>query len=172
MSTPCDLCGFEGPSSSRNFGLELCAACETGQLQGRLHGWGAECVTEEFILNDDPEPYLRIHASVTGTQPLLATFERKTAKHSLKRLFSSKIKTGDPLFDNAVIASSKTPALLQQLLENDGFQSAVMSLTTHCDVVEVQGSSLKTRGQLTDFDLRAELPLAAAALLRHLARLG
>lgn len=172
MTTACDLCGFEGPTASRNFGLELCAACETGQLDGRLHGWGAQCTSEEFVRGDEPDPFVRVTASVMGAQPLLATFDRRNAKHAFKRLLSSKIKAGDPLFDNAVIASSKTPAVLTQLLKNDGFQSAVMSLTTHCNSVVVRGSALKVEGQLTDFDLRAEIPLAAAALLRHLARLG
>ncbi len=128
---------------------------------------------EEFIRNDDPEPFLRVVASVTGAQPLMATFERRTAKHTLKRLFSSKIKSGDALFDQSVIITgSRTRPVLETLVRHDGFQSAVMSLTAHGDVVTVNSSRLTVVAQLTDFDLRAEVPLATVAVLRHLARLG
>lgn len=173
MSTTCDLCGCASRGGSRNFGLEFCEVCETGQLAGRLAGWGATCTSEEFIRNDDPEPFIRVIASVTGAQPLMATFERRTAKHTLKRLFSSKLKSGDPLFDKSVIITgNRTRAVLQTLIRDDGFQSAVMSLTAHGEVVVVNSSSLTVVAQLTDFDLRAEVPLAAVAVLRHLARLG
>ncbi len=128
---------------------------------------------EEFIRNEDPDPFLRIVTSVTGAQPLMTTFERRTTKHMLKRLFSAKVTSGDPVFDRSVIITgNRTPGILNTLIRDDGFQSAILSLTAHCDVVVVNSSALKVEGQLTDFDLRAELPLAAVAVLRHLVRLG
>lgn len=173
MSTTCDLCGCVSQGGARNFGLDFCEVCETGQLTGRLHGWGATCQSEEFILNDNPEPSVRVIASVTGAQPLMATFERRTAKHTLKRLFSSKVTSGDPLFDQSVIITgNRTRAVLNTLVRHDGFQSAIMSLTAHSESVVVNSSTLTVVAQLTDFDLRSEIPLAAVAVLRHLARLG
>lgn len=173
MTGTCDLCGCASSGGARNFGLDLCGVCETGQLQGRLDGWGGMVTMQEVLRNDDPEPTLRVVASVSGAQPLMATFERRTTKHALRRLFSAKVTAGDPLFDNAVIITgSRTRPVLEALVRNDGFQSAVMSLTTHGDTVVVDGARLKVEALLTDFDLRGELPLAAVAVLRHLARLG
>ncbi len=173
VSGICDLCGSTSARCARNFGLDVCDICETGQLHGRLHGWRGELQMEEVFRNDEPDPYLRVVASVMGAQPLMATFERRTAKHALKRLFSAKVRSGDPVFDRSVIITgTRTRPILDTLVRDDGFQSAIMSLTAHCDVVVVESSNLRVMGQLTDFDLRAELPLAAAAVLRHLARLG
>jgi hypothetical protein len=42
-------------------------------------------------------------------------------------------------------------------------------LTSHCGVVEVEPGQLSVLAPLTDLDLRAEVPVAACAFMRHVA---
>lgn len=185
----CGLCHVEGPIAARNFGVDLCEACETGALRGRLGAWRARIEIDEVLIADASDKLLRmglggglrsdatetdtaivVKVEADGLQPLMATFVRRTLKARLLSFIQGgRLKTGDPLFDHTVIATSKTPQFLQQLLQNDGFQSAVLSLTAHCGQVEITPSGLEVAAPLADFDLRAEIPLAAASLLRHVA---
>jgi len=171
----CGMCGAPGEASGRNFGLDLCAPCEAGNLTGRLGSWGAEISSEVVMFTDrHKQTYeqIRVTAQVQGVQPLLATFSRPTAGSKVLGLFRKRFKSGDPLFDNTVTVQTRTAEFLRSLLQDDGFQSAVMTLTTHAGDFEVTGGAIELAAKVDELDLRVELPLATAALLRHIARLG
>ncbi|MBL4689093.1 MAG: hypothetical protein JKY37_31160 [Nannocystaceae bacterium] len=174
-SESCGMCEAPGRASGRNFGLDVCAVCEAGQLTGRLGSWGAEISSEVVMFTDRHQQtydQIRVRASVQGVQPLLAVFSRPTTKSKIVGLFRKRFKAGDPLFDHAVAVQTQTPGFLRTLLQNDGFQSAIMTLTTHAERFEVTGGAIELAARVDALDLRAELPLAAAAVLRHIKRLG
>lgn len=189
MSTQiCGLCDGVGPIEARNFGFDLCSACAGGHLQGRLGSWGAQVEIDEVSLEEvgdkllgslvrggirpdalEADSALRVTIRVGGLQPLMAKFARHSWKTKLAGVFSRRPKTGDPLFDATIRVESRTFAFLQLLLRNDGFQSAIMTLATHCGEVEVEPGGLSVLAPLTELDLRADIPVAACALMRHVA---
>lgn len=172
MST-CDLCGEPGPAASRNHGLDLCEPCTAGYLAGRLGRLGIELTTEEIQTVDSRgrkgQLELRVSARMEGALPVIAEFSRMTTLNRIRGMFDRlRFKSGDPLLDARVEIRTRTPELLRPLVAHDGFQSAVMVLVSACEEVELQPGRLDVRAVLDDLDLRAEVPLAAAALLRHL----
>lgn len=188
MNAACGMCEAPGQLEARNFGLDLCGPCAAGHLRGRLGAWGAEVDIDEVSLSDvseklmgsllrggmrpdalEADSALEVQVRSTGSQPLIATFAKATTMAKLKRMFGRGQKTGDTLFDATISVQSRTPALLKQLLANDGFQSAVMTLATHCGEVSVEPGLLHVVAPLTELDLRAEIPIAACAVMRHVA---
>lgn len=168
------MCGGAGDISGRNFGFDLCSACEAGHLTGRLGAWNADVAVEEVLYKDARgEEYLqiRVDARVEGAAPVFAKFRKKSLGTALLGAFRKQLKSGDAMFDSAVSVESTTPEPLKQLLENDGFQSAVMTLTTHAGSFEIKPGNIKLRARIDDLDLRAEVPLATCAILRHIAHL-
>lgn len=183
----CGLCGFEGPTETRNFGLDLCEPCSAGYIAGRIGHWGAEIEVDELDVGSaeakmldalrgkiradltESDTALRVRGSLQGAPPLIATFSAKTLKGRVLGMFRKRFTTNDPLFDARVEVETRTEALVLELIRNDGFQSAVMTLVTHAGAFAVQPGKVEVIAPLTDLDLRSELPLAVAAMLRHLA---
>lgn len=175
--TACQLCGEDNPLASRNHGLDLCEPCTAGYVAGRLGRLGIELTVEEIEVVDsrDGHDRLELHvvARTTATLPVFARFGRKTTVARLRGLFDrQRFRSGDPLLDARVEISTRTPELLRPLLRNDGFQSAVMTLVSSCEAFTLQPGLVDVRAVLDDLDLRAEVPLAVAALLRHVAAAG
>ncbi len=144
-------------------------------MAGRLGGWNADVAVEEVLYTDARgEEYLqiRVDARVEGATPVFAKFRKKSLGTALLGALRKGLKSGDEMFDSAVTTETSTPEPLEQLLANDGFQSAVMTLTTHAGSFEIKPGNIKLRARIDDLDLRAEVPLAACAILRHIARLG
>lgn len=185
----CALCA--GPAEGeRNFGLDLCSVCARGELRGRIDAWGGVIEIQEVLLEDvsdklegllrgglrsdslEESTALHVVATAERLPPLMATFTNKTLLARVRSIFKrSAFATGDPLFDAKIVTETRTPQLLQQLLHNDGFQSAILALVTHTGGFEVAANKLEVLAPLSELDVRAEIPLAAAAVLRHVARL-
>lgn len=184
----CGLCDTPGPTEARNFGLDLCEPCTAGYLTGRLGHWGAEIEVEELDTGSaedklagallrgkiradlmESDTVLRVGGHIEGMPPLIATFSAKTLKSRMLGMFRRRFTTGDPLFDTRVEVETRTEALVRELVSNDGFQSAVMTLVTHCGAFEVKPGRVEAIAALTELDLRSEVPLAVGAVLRHLA---
>ena len=184
----CELCEFDNPPEARNFGFDVCSPCAAGHVRDRMQAWAAQVEVEEFLIAGaedkalsmlagnlkadglDAESAIRVTVRLGNVDPLMAKFRNQTFGSRVRNLFSKRMRSGDPLFDARVAFETKTPARLQHLLANDGFQSAVMSLATHCGAFEVTANGLEVVAPLSDFDLRAEIPLAACALMRRVAR--
>jgi hypothetical protein len=182
------MCLSEAPIAARNFGFDLCEPCGAGLLEERLDAWGATVEIDEVLLAEagvkvatallqggfspdalEAEYAIEVVAEARGIQPLLASFSRRTFGSTLLGLFAKRVKTGDPLFDARIRCTTATPALVCDLVENDGFQSAVMTLAGHCGTFKVESRKIHVVVPLTDLDLRAEIPLAACSVLRHVA---
>lgn len=174
--SPCHLCDEPNPIASRNHGLDLCEPCTAGYVAGRLGRVGIELTTEEVAVTDrrgqEQRRELHVVARAPAAPPVIASFARMTTLNRLRGMFDTqRIRSGDPLLDARVEARSRTPELLRPLLTNDGFQSAVMALVTACEEFELRPALVDVRAVLDDLvDLRAEVPLAVAALVRHMTR--
>lgn len=169
----CQLCASPGPIASRNFGLDLCEPCSAGYLTGRLGCIGAELTVEEIEV-EGRDGETRLELRVVGTMhsglPLMVEFGPRTVLDRLRGMLrKGGFRSGDPLFDHRVQVKTRSEPLLRTLIANDGFQSAVMSLVTVTGGFEIRPGHLEVRASLEDLDLRAEVPLAVASILRHLA---
>lgn len=172
--SPCQLCGEANPLASRNHGFDLCQPCTAGYLAGRLGRIGVELSAEEVTVVDsrDGKDRLELHVIARMPQglPVFAHFARKTVRSRVRGLFDAqRFRSGDPLLDGRVQIRTRTPELLRPLLASDGFQSAVMTLVSSCEAFELQPGLIDVRAVLDDLDLRADVPLAVAALLGHMA---
>lgn len=174
MSSSCQLCAEPGPIATRNYGLDLCEPCSAGYVAGRLGAFEATLAVEELEVTDsrtgDTRRVLHVTASIPRRLPVVASFARSTLGSRIRHMFDAhRFRSGDPLLDARVIIRTRTPQLLRPLLANDGFQSAVMSLVSSCEQFELRPGNMDIRANLDDLDLRADVPLAVAALLRHIA---
>lgn len=174
MTAACQLCGEPNPIACRNHALDLCEPCTAGYLTGRLGAFGAELTAEEVRVTDSRDGHERLDLHVVARMPIMlpvyAHFARLTLRVKLARMFDAqRFRSGDRLLDARVDIRTRTPELLRPLLANDGFQSAVMVLVSSCEQFELQPGLIDVRAVLDDLDLRAEVPLAVAALLRHMA---
>jgi hypothetical protein len=170
----CQLCGEPNPIATRNHGLDLCEPCTAGYLAGRLGGFGVELTAEEVEVVDrrggNDRLELHVIARMPHALPIFARFARSTTLERLRGMFDrERLRCGDPLLDARVEIRTRTPELLRPLLANDGFQSAVMTLVSSCEEFELRPGLIDVRAVLDDLDLRADVPLAVAALLRHIA---
>lgn len=177
MASPCQLCGEPRPIHSRNHGLDVCEPCAAGYFDGRLGALGVELTVEEIEVTDSRDgrtrPGVRVKASMPQMLPLIAHFARATWKLRLRRAIDRRrFRSGDSLLDTRVAITTRTPEILRPLLAKDGFQSAIMSLVSSCDDFWIRPGRIELRAVSEDLDLRAEVPLAVAALLRHIANAG
>ncbi len=156
---------------------------------GRLGHWGARLEVEELDIGSaedklvgaltgkiradltESDTALHVVGHIEGVPPLMATFSAKTLRSRVLGVLrrKSSLSTGDPLFDARIEVHTRTEALVRDLVGNDGFQSAVMTLVTHCGAFEIKPGRVEVIAPLTELDLRSELPVAVAAILRHLA---
>lgn len=183
----CGLCDFEGPTHARNFGLDLCEVCAAGHLVGRLDHWGATLEVDELDVESaegklldamtgrlradltESDTALRVRGRAQGVPPMIAKFWPRTLGRKVKGLWRKRTTTGDLLFDAKIEVETRTDAFVRDMIRNDGFQSAIMTLVSHCGGLEIDVDRIEVLAPLTQLDLRAELPLAVAAMLRHLA---
>lgn len=175
MIAACQLCGEPNPIACRNHALDLCEPCAAGYLAGRLGAFGAELTVEEVQVTDSRDGHERLDLHVIARMPLMlpvyAHFARLTLRAKLARMFDAKrFRSGDRMFDARVDIRTRTPELLRPLLVSDGVQSAVLVLVSSCEQFELRPGLVDVRAVLDDLDLRADVPLAVAALLRHMAR--
>lgn len=171
---PCGLCDEEGPFGSRNHGLDLCEPCTEGYVRDRLAAFGAQIEVEEVERTTGRNRQVVLELHVVGqlpqALPLMAKFRPRGFSDRIAGLFGNKgFLSGDALFDGSIVAETKTADLLRTMLTNEGFQSAVMALVGACGSWEIKPGKIDVRASLEELDFRAEVPLAVACVLRHLA---
>lgn len=140
----CDLCNTPYKSMNRMGGLNVCDPC-VGGLAGhkaKARGWLVEEAEWVVQVKNNITYYGRVVGVINKQSPLQLTLRPKTGLWSLLGLVTGQ-RSGDPLFDRMVYASTRDAGPVQAWFRHDGVQSAIMDLLGDRAVVYIAGDRVE-----------------------------
>ena len=105
------------------------------------------------------------HWSLPGMTTVRATFTPEGFTHKLRKLFSSEIQVGDPMFDDAVFVSTNTNEATVAFLNKPGVQDAIYGFVTSGGSVSINRAALSISTVDSDNPEHLPSPRDEAALL-------
>lgn len=149
----CALCQGRFPATDLNriSGLDFCSTCSLYEPEGELPSVGITVARKHSRIRSEHGVWYEVMLTMHGASPDLKrlswSFKREFLFQRVRNQVFGELKVGDPLFDRLVSIEKMPPDDLALLSENEGLQSAILSMVSSMEestnVVEIRSGQVK-----------------------------
>lgn len=149
---PCFVCGEANDRRfvARQFGVDVCEPCETGQAAERAAAWGLELeFAQGRAASQNRDQVTAFEARGLDFPDLGVRFSKQGLMERFAKLGTTEPEAGDAIFDDRVYVLARDKALAAELITDERLQSAVIYLVGEDFLVGIEDGKLYARRERT-----------------------